>query len=293
MTANGLLVLDKPFGLSSRQALDRVRRLYQTRKAGFAGTLDPRATGVLVCALGTATRLLTYLETDTKRYEASVELGQETDTDDAEGHSIAFGDSSAVTRDQVEGALAAFRGPICQRPPAYSAISVGGHRLYAMARRGEAVIVPEREVTMFSLVLTTWQPPRLTLDIHCSKGTYIRALARDLGRRLGCYAYLAELRRTVSGTFTLEQARTLEVLAATDVALLSSFLLPLRAAVADLPAAVLSPEEEARIRSGQPIHRAMAGDGRVVLLDGADAVVAIGRCLSGVIQPEKVLLPVT
>jgi tRNA pseudouridine55 synthase len=291
VTSNGLLVLDKPLGLSSRQALDRVRRLYRTRKAGFAGTLDPLASGVLVCALGVATRLLTYLEADAKRYRAIVELGRETDTDDAEGRTVAQGDWPTVGRDQVEAALADFRGPIRQRPPAYSAISVGGQRLYALARRGEAVMVPEREVTIHALTLTAWEPPKLTLDVYCSKGTYIRALARDLGRTLGCSAYLAGLRRTASGAFTLNQATTLEQLEAAGDDRRATYLLPLRAAIAHLPVVALDSDEVDRIRSGQRIGRSEVSDGLTALLDSRGIVVAVGRSIAGVIQPEKVLPP--
>lgn len=291
MTSNGLLVLDKPLGMSSRQALDRVRRRYRTRKAGFAGTLDPLASGVLVCALGVATRLLTYLEADTKRYRAIVELGRETDTDDAEGRTVAQGDWHAVVRAQVEAALAAFRGPIRQRPPAYSAISVGGQRLYALARRGEAVMAPEREVTIYALDLTDWRPPQFTLDVQCSKGTYIRALARDLGRTLGCSAYLAGLRRTASGTFTLGQAITLEQLEAAGDDRLATYLLPPRAAVAHLPAIALESDEVDRVRSGQRLRRSGASDGPVALLDNDGIVVGVGRSVAGSIQPEKVLPP--
>jgi tRNA pseudouridine55 synthase len=291
VTSNGLLVLDKPLGMSSRQALDRVRRRYRTRKAGFAGTLDPLASGVLVCALGVATRLLTYLEGDAKRYRAIVELGRETDTDDAEGRTVAQGDWHAVGRAQVDAALVAFRGPLRQRPPAYSAISIGGQRLYALARRGEAVVAPEREVTIYALDLTDWRPPQFALDVRCSKGTYIRALARDLGRTLGCYAYLAGLRRTASGAFTLDQATTLEQLEAAGDDRLATYLLPPRAAVAHLPAIALEPDEVGRVRSGQRLRRSEAGDGLTALLDSDGIVVGVGRSVAGTIQPEKVLPP--
>ncbi len=289
MTTNGFLILDKPLGLSSRQALDRVRRLYHTRKAGFAGTLDPLASGVLICALGSATRLLTYLEADAKRYVATVELGKETDTDDAEGREVAQGDWTAVSREQVEAALTAFRGAIRQRPPAYSAISVGGQRLYALARRGEAVVAPEREVTIHGLSLVFWQPPRLTLEVYCSKGTYIRALARDLGRVLGCCAYLAALRRTVSGAFSLDQAHSLDQLESADDEQRAGYLLPPRAGVAHLPVRVLDAEAVEYIRRGQRVPHTEHSDGPVVIVDNGGILVAIGRYDGGQLQPEKVL----
>lgn len=289
MDQHGFLVLDKPPKCSSRQALDRVRRLYHTKQAGFAGTLDPLATGVLVCALGTATRLLTYLEADTKRYRATVELGRETDTDDAEGREVANGDARAVTRRAVEEALAAFRGPIRQRPPVYSAISVGGQRLYALARRGEAVTVPERDVTIHSLTLAAWEPPHLILDVHCSKGTYIRAVARDLGRVLGCHAFLAGLRRTASGSFLLDRAVTLEQLEAADEEMRLSYLLPPLAGVALLPTRRLDAEEAMRISLGQRLRQTEEADGLVALLGPDGALLAIGRVTAGLVQPEKVL----
>jgi tRNA pseudouridine55 synthase len=286
---HGFLVLDKPPECSSRQALDRVRRLYHTKQAGFAGTLDPLATGVLVCALGTATRLLTYLEADTKRYRATVELGRETDTDDAEGREVANGDAGAVTRRAVEEALGAFRGPIRQRPPVYSAISVGGQRLYALARRGEAVTVPERDVTIHSLTLVAWEPPRLILDVHCSKGTYIRAVARDLGRVLGCYAFLAGLRRTASGPFLLDRAVTLEQLEAADENMRLSYLLPPLAGVALLPTRRLDATEAMRISLGQRLRQTEEADGPIALLGPDGALLAIAQVTAGLVQPEKVL----
>ena len=291
MSTQGFFVLDKPVGLSSRQSLDRVRRLYQTRKAGFAGTLDPLASGVLVCALGSATRLLTYLEADAKRYIATVELGKETATDDAEGAIIAHGEWRSISREQVEIALQPFRGPVRQRPPAYSAISIRGQRLYAMARRGEVVTAPERDVTIHTLTLTAWDPPRLTLDVHCSKGTYVRALARDLGRSLGCYGYLTALCRTASGSFTLESAITLMRLEVAGEEQRTGFLLPPSAGVAHLPTVTIDRDEEGRIRRGQPLHRPAQHAGRVALIDVAGSLLAIARREAGVLQPEKVLPP--
>lgn len=287
---NGFIVLDKPIGVSSRGALDRVRRLTQTRRAGYAGTLDPLATGVLVCALGPSTRLLSYLEHDDKRYQAIVELGRETDTGDAEGRDVASGDWTTVSRAAVEAALPAFRGDIRQRPPAFSAISIGGQRLYALARKGEAVEPPEREVTIHTLSLVEWGPPRLVLDIHSSKGTYVRSLTRDLGRALGCRAYLGGLRRTASGAFTLAQAVSLDELrtSAHDNRL-QAHLLPPVTAVAGLPRIFLSAGELTHMIHGRPIPRGTEPDGRVALLSQDGEIVAIGQAAGGFIQPEKVL----
>lgn len=288
MDRHGFVVLDKPLGISSRKALDQLRRLAHTRQAGYAGTLDPLATGVLVCALGVATRLLSYLDADDKRYTATVELGRETDTDDAEGREVAHGDPSGVRREAVEAALAAFRGRICQRPPTYSAISVGGQRLYALARKGEAIRAPEREVTIHELTLLDWEPPGLVLDVQCSKGTYIRALARDLGRALGCYGYLAGLRRTVSGRFGLADTVTLDALAA-DPAAFAQHLLPPVAGVAALRRYALDEAGARRIRQGQRLSLPTAADGLVALLAQDGALLAIARATGGDVQPVKVL----
>ncbi len=289
MTYNGFIILDKPLGLSSRGALDRVRRLTQTRQAGYAGTLDPLATGVLVCALGPSTRLLSYLEHDDKRYRATVELGRETDTGDAEGRDVARGDWNAISREAVEAALPAFSGAIRQRPPAFSAISIGGQRLYTLARKGEAVEPPEREVTVHSLSLLEWEPPRLILDIHCSKGTYVRALARDIGRALGCRAYLAGLRRTASGAFTMRQAVTLDELSAAIEGRLQALLLPPVTAVAGFARTILSLSELVDIIHGRRIPQGTAPDGKLAMFSRDGGLVAIGQAAAGVIQPEKVL----
>ena len=288
---SGFIILDKPIGISSRQALDRLRRLTHTRHAGYAGTLDPLASGVLPCALGTATRLLSYLEGHTKRYQATVELGRETNTDDAEGREVASGDWTVVTRPMVEAALDAFRGTIRQRPPIFSAISIGGQRLYALARKGEAVEAPEREVTIEALTLLDWAPPRLTLDVRCSKGTYIRALARDLGRALGCRAYLAGLRRTASGPFTLRRAVTLEELeAAAGANTLSNYLLPLLAAVPDLPRHILDGPRIAAVANGQTVRLPNDADGLVALVGADGVLLAVALAIDGLAHPEKVFV---
>ena len=188
-------------------------------------------------------------------------------------------------------AISALRGPIRQRPPAFSAISIGGQRLYAMARRGELVTAPERDVTIHALSLAAWDPPRLTLEVYCSKGTYVRALARDLGRNLGCFGYLAGLRRTASGSFTLDAATTLEQLESAGEEQCASYLLPPRAGVAHLPAVTIDSEEVERVRRGQPLHRLSLHAGPVALIDVDGTLLAIARSGAGVLQPEKVLLP--
>ncbi|MFH5822513.1 tRNA pseudouridine(55) synthase TruB [Georgenia sp. AZ-5] len=274
--ADGLLVVDKPQGWTSHDVVARTRRLAATRKVGHAGTLDPMATGVLILGIGRATRLLTYLVGADKEYTATVRLGQATVTDDAEGEVTAAAGAEAVLRADggvdeaaLERGLAALRGPVAQVPSAVSAIKVDGRRAYARVRQGEDVALPARPVTIHRLELTA--PPRVVrvgpdgptlvdadVVVGCSSGTYVRALARDLGSALGTGGHLTALRRTGVGPFTLEQARTVEelaaeVTAAADAALpagLSTMSLT-EAATACFPVRHLDEGETAAVRSGQ------------------------------------------
>ncbi len=193
----GFLVLDKPAGLTSHGCVARVRRAYGLRRVGHGGTLDPAVTGVLPLALGPATRLLPYLVGD-KHYEGTIQLGLCTDTDDLSGTVLERHPLPPLPHDALERALAPFRGSILQVPPQVSAVHVQGERAYARARRGEALSLPPRAVTITQLELRRWEPAtgRLQLEVQCSAGTYIRSLARDLGTALGCGGALAELRRT-------------------------------------------------------------------------------------------------
>ena len=208
---DGLLVLDKPSGPTSHDMVNLVRRGTGEKRAGHAGTLDPLATGVLVVCLGAATRLSEYLIGEDKRYRAVARLGVATATFDSQGEVTATADlPPGLDREAIERALAGFRGQIMQAPPAFSAIKRGGRKAYELARRGEAVTIEPRGVTIYDLRLEDWQPPDLVLDVHCSAGTYIRSLAHDLGQTLGCGAHLRALRRTAAGCFTLEQAVTVD-----------------------------------------------------------------------------------
>lgn len=209
---SGLLVVDKPGGITSHQVVSRARRALGTKKVGHAGTLDPMATGVLVLGVGRATRLLGHLALDDKAYDATIRLGQTTNTDDAEGEVIDAPGAEGVTPAHVEAALPAFRGPIQQVPSAVSAIKVNGQRAYALARRGEDVALAARPVTVSRFdVLSTRRPESggvldLDVTVACSSGTYVRALARDLGRALGTGGHLTALRRTRVGPFRLADA---------------------------------------------------------------------------------------
>jgi tRNA pseudouridine55 synthase len=253
MAVFGLLNLYKPSGPTSHDIVARVRRGTHVQKVGHAGTLDPLATGVLVLCLGPATRLSEYLMESPKRYRARVRFGVETDTDDAEGAVIAERDS-LPDRSAVEAALEAFRGEIAQVPPMYSAIKQGGRRLYDLARAGQAVERDARRVTIYRLELTGWEPPFAALGVECSPGTYIRSLARDLGRAVGAGAHLAALERSASGSFTVEEAiRWPDFEAAMQAGTWQDYLLPPDLALADAPAVHLLPGEVEDVRQGRGI----------------------------------------
>ncbi len=212
-TASGVLVIDKPAGLTSQQVVGRCRRLLMTRKVGHAGTLDPMATGVLIIGVNRATRLLGHLALHDKRYLATIRLGQSTNTDDAEGQVLASVDASGVTSAQVAGLLPSLRGDIQQVPSTVSAIKVNGQRAYALARSGQAFELKARQVTVsrFDVLAERRNGPFLDLDVdvECSTGTYIRALARDLGDLLGVGGHLTALRRTRVGAYDLSMAQQL------------------------------------------------------------------------------------
>ena len=214
-TLEGVLVVDKPAGMTSHDVVARVRRLAGTRRVGHTGTLDPAATGVLVVCIGRATRLVTALQAGTKTYAAVARLGVTTSSDDLDGEVIATASAAALDESTVCGALSAFRGTIDQVPPMVSAIRIDGERLHARARRGETVDRPARSVTIESIVLDRFAPGEaadVAFLVACSAGTYIRSIARDLGERLGVGGTLASLRRVANGPFTEAEAVTLDAL---------------------------------------------------------------------------------
>lgn len=214
----GLVLVDKPEGITSHDVVSRVRRLVGMKRVGHGGTLDPFATGLVIVAVGRATRLLQYVQDDDKRYLAQVVLGATTDTGDVDGVVVS---RSGVTDwpllDEVKDSLRLFLGEIDQYPPAHSAIKVGGRKLYELARAGEIVDIPLRRVTIESIDIVEYDPPDLILDIRCGKGTYIRSLARDIGDALGTGGYCHALRRTESGGFSLDGAWTLDDLTERDL----------------------------------------------------------------------------
>jgi tRNA pseudouridine55 synthase len=259
MLTHGFLNIDKPAGMTSHDVVAKLRRLAGQKRVGHGGTLDPAATGVLPIALGEATKLVSYLVEGRKGYRAQVRLGITTATDDAEGEVIDSRPIPVLTHDDLRRALHSFVGVIQQVPPMYSAIQVGGQRMYDLARRGEVIELAPRMVEIDRIDLIDWQPPVATLEIDCGKGTYIRAIARDLGALLGCGAHLQSLRRTRVGPLTLESSTPLQTLL-DDPARMTHALLPPESAVADWPRADVDESIAKRIRNGLPVGLRLTGD---------------------------------
>jgi tRNA pseudouridine55 synthase len=252
LDTSGIFNIDKPAGQTSFQVVSLVRRLSGVRRVGHAGTLDPSATGVLVVCLGQATRLTEYMMEATKVYRAEVRLGITTDTLDATGTPVSQNDPSNISRQQVEEALTAFVGEIDQVPPMFSALKHNGEPLYRYARAQKQVERQARRVTIHRLQLLAFQPPLATIEVECGKGTYIRALAHDLGQQLGCGAHLATLARLRVGPFTLDDACSLpELEAAFQEGRWQSLLHPADAALPSWPAVTLSEPQERAVRFGQ------------------------------------------
>lgn len=237
---DGILLIDKPAGWTSHDVVARVRSLTRQRRIGHTGTLDPMATGLLVLCLGRATRLVEYLGGHDKRYSGTVELGFTTTTDDAEGEPVEQRPVPGLSSTVVESALAGFRGPILQRPPAYSALKVAGRRAYQLARSGEEVALAPRKVTVHALMGRVASPTQVAIDVVCSAGTYVRSLARDLGEALGCGGHLVALRRHSAGPFDIADAVTLEELAeSAERQQVDALVRPMDEGLASLPAAIL------------------------------------------------------
>lgn len=285
---DGILMVDKPQGLTSHDVVGVVRRAAKTGKVGHAGTLDPMATGVLVVAIGGATRTLEYLTAHDKRYTATVRLGQNTTTYDAEGEVTFAYEGELPDFSAIENAVASQRGTIQQIPPIFSAIKQDGEPLYAKARRGEAVEVPAREVTIHQLDILEWSPPDLKIDVRCSKGTYIRSIAYDIGAALGVGGHLTALRRTASGAFTEAQAHSLEAIRTATPEMVAEWLLPLGSGLEGLPPLIVTPSEIVALRQGKNLP-SDEGQGIARALDDAGRLVAIVEWRDGRgWKPEKV-----
>lgn len=248
MKNEGFLIIDKPQGWTSHDVVGRIRRIAQLKRVGHAGTLDPLATGVLVVALGRATRLLEYVVGQDKQYHATIRLGQETDSYDAEGEIVAHRPITCTPHDIAE-AVAHFQGEQQQLPPMYSAIKKNGQPLYHLARQG-IIIEREPRIVQLTCTLLDWQLPDLQLRVTCSSGTYIRSLAHDLGQMLGCGGHLVGLRRERVGRFTLDQAIPLDTLSAENI---KQNLLPSDIAIWDWPRHQLTDLELQEVRYGRPI----------------------------------------
>ena len=288
--ASGLLRVDKPAGPTSHDVVAVARRALGTRRIGHTGTLDPLATGLLVLCVGAATRLVEFLTGLPKRYRAGVRLGVRTSTDDPEGEVVATSDAwRTFARADVARALASLRGRIHQRPPSFSAKKVGGESAHYRARRGEEVTLPAVEVEVHALELVDWAPPRLGLNVRCSAGTYVRALARDLGEALGTGAHLESLRRTEIGPFHVDGALDLDALH--DPGAVTRGWITPAAALAHLPRIEVDAEQAARLAHGQSIplqetaRRAEAGP--LAVLRG-DELIAVAERAGDRLRPRKV-----
>lgn len=287
---SGWLIVDKPAGVNSTAVVNKVKWAFGAQKAGHAGTLDPDATGVLAVALGEATKTIPYITDALKCYRFRVSFGAATDTDDASGAVIARSDLRP-TDAQIEAALAAFRGDISQVPPQYSAVRVDGERAYDLAREGEAMDLAARPLWVERLeLLGRPDAGHVDLEMVCGKGGYVRSIARDLGRVLGCLGHVEWLRRTWSGPFDADQGVTLATLdAEAKTEALDARLLPLELGLQDLPEFTATPEGAARLRNGNPgqvIGHADWGTEGWASLNGQ--AVAVGHYRGGELHPSRV-----
>lgn len=288
-TASGVLVVDKPAGLSSFAVVRCSRRAFGGAKVGHTGTLDPLATGVLPLCIGEATKIAGLLLAGDKVYRATAELGRVSDTGDSTGCVTPGPDPARVATldaETIERALSAFRGSISQVPPAYSALRQGGRRAYELARAGETVVLEPRRVTLHELRLEHWTPPHLELWLHCSKGTYVRSLVHDLGAALGCGALLTALRRERSGPFSLAQAVPLAAITAEARDRLP--LIDLDAALPHLPAIELALSDLQRLRWGQVLS-CTAPPADPVRVHCAGTLVALGQVAEGTLRVRRLL----
>lgn len=251
---HGILNICKPPGLTSFQVVSRIKRWTGVKRVGHGGTLDPQASGVLPVALGQANRIIEYLQSDSKVYRAQIELGQTTDTYDAAGQTVGRADPSLVTLDKLRETLDTFKGPIWQVPPSYSAIHYQGRRLHELTRAGIQVPIAPRQVNIYRLELLKWDSPFLELEVECSKGTYIRSLAHDIGQALGCGAYLKGLSREKYGPFSTEDSVSLEKFGiACKEGMWGELLYPVDAVLLFWQAVILGEEKERAVRQGKQI----------------------------------------
>lgn len=293
-SVNGIVVLDKGQGLSSNAALQQVKRLYEANKAGHTGSLDPLATGVLPLCLGEATKVSQFLLDSDKKYRARIKLGERTDSGDSAGTVIQSCDSVSVGRRTVENALQQFRGTISQVPPMYSALKVDGVPLYKLARQGKEIEREARQITIYSIELTLFEDTEIELEVACSKGTYIRTIADDLGQILGCGAHIVALRRTQAGVFTEQDCVSREFLerekerAGLDA--IDELLIPMDEAISDLPVVVLPSTTASCIRNGQSVLVRHLPEAGLVRLYDEEQFIGIG-CIDddGKVAPRRLI----
>ncbi len=251
---SGWVNLDKPYGMTSTQAVGKVRRFLNAQKVGHAGTLDPLATGVLPIALGEATKTIPFVQDDEKTYHFTIRWGEQRTTDDAEGEVISSSDNRP-SKEEITELLPRFTGEIQQVPPHFSAIKIDGKRAYDLSRSGKDIELKPRTVTIEKLELIKTREHEADFEMICQKGTYVRSLARDMGQALECFGYVSALRRTTVGCFKAENAISLDILEKMDyVAARSVALLPVQTVLDDIPALAISLEETAKIRSGQSLE---------------------------------------
>jgi tRNA pseudouridine55 synthase len=288
---SGVLVVDKPVGLTSHDVVQIVRKGTNIRRAGHTGTLDPRASGVLVVLVGPAVRLSEYVSASDKRYQAVLRLGAATDTYDADGRIVSTSPVDLIEERAFEEALDSFVGEIEQIPPPYSAVKVKGRKAYEMAREGEEIDLAPRRINVYSLELLEWAPPEAVIDVYCSSGTYVRSLAHDLGEKLGCGAHLIGLRRTKSGRFTLRDAVPLRKLRESfEDGNWYQYLIPAAEALSDWPAIELLHEQVESIRHGHRIPADEGSEGMVRGVSEQGELVALLEYVadSSEWQPKKV-----
>ncbi len=293
---HGWINLDKPQGLTSTQALGRVRRILEAQKCGHAGTLDPLATGILPLALGEATKIIPYVQDADKTYSFTVKWGEATDTEDSEGEIIKTSDIRP-THAQIEAILSNFIGDITQIPPKYSAIKIDGQRAYDLARAGEDIEMKSRHVQIHSLILLEARADDADFRVHCGKGTYVRALGRDIAEKVDSCGHITALRREAVGYFTLENAISLELLENMgNSAALEDVLMPLQAPLDDIPALPVNDMEVSKLKNGQSLSFISKGDfGRLpepsndpVLAMNGDRAIALVEITGPTIKPVRV-----
>mgnify|MGYP006421987005 CR=1 FL=1 len=294
---NGILLLDKPSGISSNHALQRIKRLFDAQKAGHTGSLDPLATGLLPLCLGYTTKFSAFLLDADKRYRVRVRLGETTATADAEGEVIATAPVDDVTEARVRAVMEGFVGLIEQLPPMYSAVKHEGQRLYKLAREGKEVERTPRAIHIYSLELVDFDLPEIELDVHCSKGTYVRTLAEDIGKQLGCGGHVVALRRTGVGPY-IEGETAFVTLAEIEAQAeergaesLDAWLLPLESTLGHCPAVRLSANSAFYLGQGQPVLVPQAPtEGLVRLYDVSDHFLGVGEILDdGRVQPKRLI----